>query len=166
MLNAWKDVLIQTKKTERGRKEKKTEREAKNTSQPRGWQSSWTQAGHLRAAEPSCIRAPKALLSGDTGKPLLLLTPPADPVLQQLGVSQGEPRSQHAPLNCCWLLKPKPCWERAVPCPQSFISQHLNPVLCLHEESHLSSIERGPVLTSLLSLSAWTRIPLKQGSIK
>lgn len=37
-------------------------KEAKNTSQPGGWWSSWAQAGHLRAAEPSWIRAAKPLL--------------------------------------------------------------------------------------------------------
>lgn len=39
-------------------------REAKNTSQPRGWWSSWMQADHLRAAEPSWIRAAKPLIRG------------------------------------------------------------------------------------------------------
>lgn len=59
MLKACRDAVIQIKKKIERRK---TGRKAKNTSQPGGWWSSWTQAGHLRAAEPSWIRVAKPLL--------------------------------------------------------------------------------------------------------
>lgn len=48
--------------TERKKKEKKTVRRAKNTSQSRGRWSSRTQADHLGAAEPSWMRAGKPLI--------------------------------------------------------------------------------------------------------